>query len=442
MPGGPKTGYALAVLFAINAVNFFDRQILPALGEPIRREWGLSDAELGALGTAFTLLYAFAGVPLGRLADRASRTRILSVGVLAWSLLTGLSGLARGFWQLFALRLGVGVGEAACAPAATSLIGDLFPPERRARALSVFMLGLPFGIAASYAVSSAIAQAWGWRSAFLLAALPGFVCAAAALLVAEPPRGLAEAGAVGARRREGSAYRLVLSIPTMWWLILSGAVHNFNMYAISSFLSPYLMRFHGAALREAGFLSMLVYGVGGGIGLLAGGAAADAAVRRRADGRLLVATGAILASLPLLHLALVRPRGDALAFTALIGGACLLMYVYYPAVYAAIQDVIEPALRGTAMALYFLAMYVLGASLGPVGTGLLSDHLTARAARAAGVIEVTPQALEPFRAAGLQAAMEILPLLGLALTLLLFAASRTAPRDRRRLEAWMRDSTP
>ena len=92
MSGTRKTGYALAVLFAINAVNFFDRQILPALGEPIRREWGLSDAELGALGTAFTLLYAFAGVPLGRLSDRASRTRILSAGVFVWSLLTGLSG--------------------------------------------------------------------------------------------------------------------------------------------------------------------------------------------------------------------------------------------------------------------------------------------------------------------------------------------------------------
>src|SRR5687767_8620745 len=241
MPGPNQTRYALAVLFAINAVNFYDRQILGALGEPIRREWKLTDAELGALGTAFTLLYAFAGVPLGRLSDTGSRTRILSVGVFVWSMLTALSGLARGFWQLFVLRLGVGVGEASCAPAATSLIGDLFPPERRGRALAVFMLGLPFGISASYAVSSTIAQAWGWRAAFYLAALPGIACAAAVLLVTEPRRGLSESRDVGVRRRAGSPYRLVLSIPTLWWLILSGAVHNFNMYAISSFLSPYLM---------------------------------------------------------------------------------------------------------------------------------------------------------------------------------------------------------
>jgi len=433
MPGRTKTGYALAVLFAVNAVNFFDRQIVAALGEPIRREWRLSDAELGALGTAFTLLYAFAGVPLGRLSDRASRTRILSAGVFVWSLLTGLCGLARSFWQLFALRLGVGVGEASCAPAATSLIGDLFPAESRARALSIFMMGLPVGLAASYGVSSWVAQAWGWRSAFYLAALPGLACAAAVLFVAEPRQGNTHAAdATSVRAVTGSPYRAVLSIPTMGWLILSGAVHNFSLYAISSFLSPFLMRYHGTSLREAGLVSMMVYGVGGGLGLLLGGIAADAAVRRRADGRMLVAAGAILGSVPLLFLALGRSRGDVAGFALLAGASIVLMYVYYPAVYAGIQDVVGPRLRGTAMALYFMAMYVLGASLGPLATGLLSDRLTERAARAAGVVETTAQALEPFRAMGLRSAMAVLPALGILLAAVLVAASRTTGRDRKR----------
>src|SRR5215204_4925547 len=157
--------FTLWVLFAVNAMNFFDRQILGAVGEAVRREWELSDGAMGALGTAFTLLYAFVGVPLGRLTDRSGRTWILAAGVSVWSLLTVASGFARNFWQLFVFRLGVGVGEASCAPAATSLIGDLFPARGRAKALSVFMLGLPVGVALSFAVSGTVARSYGWRTA-------------------------------------------------------------------------------------------------------------------------------------------------------------------------------------------------------------------------------------------------------------------------------------
>ena len=199
-----STWFAISVLFAINTMNFFDRQILGAVAEPIRKEWELSDGALGALGTAFTLLYAFVGVPLGRLADRTSRTRILFAGVLLWSVLTAASGAVRSFWQLFAFRLGVGVGEATCAPAATSLIADLVPAHRRARALSIFMLGLPVGVALSFAVSGAVARSYGWRAAFFVAGIPGLLCALAVLLVREPARGGAEAHAIGERKREGS----------------------------------------------------------------------------------------------------------------------------------------------------------------------------------------------------------------------------------------------
>jgi MFS family permease len=430
------------VLCAINTMNFFDRQILGAVAEPIRREWALSDGALGALGTAFTLLYAAVGVPLGRWVDGAVRTRILATGVLAWSLLTALSGAARGFWSLFAIRLGVGVGEATCAPAATSLIGDLFPAERRSRALAVFMMGLPVGTALSFAVSSTIAAAWGWRAAFFVAGAPGLLCAWAALRMAEPPRGRAEAHAVGARRRQGSPYWLVLSLPTMWWLILSGALHNFNMYAIAAFLSPLLIRYHRVALADAGMIAMAVYGLAGVPGLLLGGLAGDAISRRRKDGRLLLGAVAILLSLPPLVLALGRAPGELLAFGVLMGLGCMGMYVYYSTVYAALQDVIEPSLRGTAMALYFLAMYVLGASLGPLGTGLVSDHFTRQAAAAAGVVEATARALEPFRAEGLRQAMYLVPAVGVLVSVVLFAASRTVGRDADALQRWMRESEP
>jgi MFS family permease len=135
--------YALIVLFAINMMNFFDRQIIGGVGEGIRREWALSDTALGLLGTVFTLLYAIVGLPLGRLADRTERRWMLSAGVFTWSLLTAASGIAANFSQLIVARLGVGVGEATCSPASTSLLGDLFPTTRRARAVAIWMLGLP-----------------------------------------------------------------------------------------------------------------------------------------------------------------------------------------------------------------------------------------------------------------------------------------------------------
>jgi MFS family permease len=430
--------YALIVLFAINMINFFDRTIFGAIGDTIRREWGLGDAAIGALATAFTLLYAVVGVPFGRLSDKLARTRILAVGLFAWSVLTAASGLARNYWQLFAVRLGVGVGEATCAPAANSLIGDLFPKARRAWALSVFMLGLPIGNALAYAVGGPVTQAWGWRAAFFVAGVPGLLCVLAVLSLGEPRRGTTEEHAVGDRRRAGSPYALVLSIPTMWWLIASGALHNFNMYAIAQFLSPFLIRFHGVTVRQAGLLSTVIYGLSGVGGLLLGGVLADRAYRHRTDGRLLVGGLAITITSPFMFMALGRPAGDVIGFSVLMGIGCGVMYAYYSTVYSTIQDIIEPSLRGTAMALYFCAMYVFGASAGPIGTGLASDYFSAQAATAAGVLEHTPKALERFRAAGLHSAMYLIPTIFAVLAMVLFAASRTVKKDVQKLQAWMR----
>ncbi len=434
MPKG--AGYALAVLFAINLMNFFDRQILGAVGEQIRREWALGDTALGALGTAFTLLYAFVGVPFGRLADRGVRKHILAGGVFLWSVLTAASGLARNFWELFIVRLGVGVGEASCAPAAISLIGDLFKTQHRARATATFMLGLPIGLGLSFLVGGFVAQRWGWRTALFIAAAPGILCAIAALFITEPARGMIEEHAVGSSRRPGSPYKLVLSIPTLWWIIASGALHNFNMYALGAFLASFLIRYHHVTLAQAGLISMLVYGLSGIVGLVGGGIAADALYRRRKDGRLLIATISIAICAPFMYLSLTRPAGDVMGFALLMGTGVGVMYAYYATVYSTIQDVVEPALRGTAMALYFCVMYLAGASLGPLGTGMVSDYFTAQAATAAGVTVHTTAALEPFRAAGLHSAMYIIPALAVLLALVLFAASRTVTRDVEALRTW------
>ena len=249
------SGYALAVLFAINLMNFFDRQIIGGVGEGIRREWALSDTALGLLGTVFTLLYAVVGLPLGRLSDRMERRKILAAGVFAWSLLTAVSGMTRSFGQLIVARLGVGVGEATCSPASTSLIGDLVRPTERARAIAIWMLGLPLGLGLANGAGGWILQNWGWRNAFYIAAVPGILCAIAALMMREPARGTREVHAVGARRRPGNPYLLVLSIPTILWIIVSGALHNFNMYALGAFVSPFLVRFHHMTFFNAGWVA-------------------------------------------------------------------------------------------------------------------------------------------------------------------------------------------
>ena len=426
-PSKYAAGYALIVLFGINTLNFFDRLIIAAVGEPIRKEFDLSDASLGALSTAFVLLYAVVGVPFGRLADRSPRKLILSAGVFAWSVLTAASGLAQNFAQMFALRLGVGVGEASCAPASTSLIGDLYPSEKRGRAISIFMLGLPIGIALSFAVSGTIAKAYGWRAAFLVAGLPGILFAFAALLIREPTRGAYDAAVQNTP--QVSAYRQILSSHTMRWIIVSGILHNFSLYAVSSFLTPYLMRYHGLDIQNAGFAAMFINGILTLPGLLIGGVVGDAAKKRRANGALLVAAIACLLAAPFYYFSLGITRNDVYPFVLLLGTAIALVYFYYPIVYSTIQDITPPRLRGTAISIYFLAMYLLGGALGPWVVGAISDYFTKQAAGASGVLEFSAAALEPFRASGLHSAMYVVPVLSVVLGLVLYMASQTVEKE-------------
>ncbi len=424
-----SAGFALAVLFAVNFLNFFDRHLFGALAEPIRREWSLSDAQIGWLGTAFTLLYAVAGVPLGRLADRWRRTWILGIGLAAWSLLTAASGLAWNYASFFVTRVGVGVGEASCAPAGNALLADFFPSRRRGLALSVFMLGLPLGNFMGTLFSGRIAAAHGWRTPFFIACVPGLVLAAFVLLIAEPRRGAAESSprlAAAPALAPASPYARVLRIPAMRWIVLSGALFNFNNYALNTFLPAFLMRYHALPIERAAAVTAVVLGLTGIPGLLLGGWFVDLAHRWRLNGRLLLASAAILLCAPCMYLAFRSPAGEVTRFAVLMAAGFLLSYAYYSGVYAAIQDIVPADLRGTAMALYFFGMYLLGGSFGPVVTGRLSDFFAHRALAAAGASAVT----ESFRTAGLHSALFVIPLVTLLLAAVLLAAARSLPSDK------------
>jgi len=187
--------YALALLTAVYVVNFIDRQILAILIEPIKAELGVSDTAMGFLsGSAFALFYAFAGIPIARWADRGVRRDVIALGLALWSGMTALSGIARSFAQLALARTGVGVGEAACSPAAHSLIADYFPREKRATAMAIYSTGIHAGILLGFVLGGWIREAFGWRAAFLCVGTPGLVLAVIVRwTLREPPRGWRDA---------------------------------------------------------------------------------------------------------------------------------------------------------------------------------------------------------------------------------------------------------
>ncbi len=426
------------MLFAINLLNFYDRQILAAVTEPVRREWNLTDSALGWLGTAFTLFYAAVGLPLGRWADLGARPRILSFSVAVWSVFTAASGMAWNYTTLFLARMGVGFGEAGCSPAANSLIGDLFPSTRRARAISVFMLGLPVGIFLSNLCSGLIAKSYGWRAAFFVATIPGLVLAVLALRIVEPPRGAAEQGDRGSATSAGAGagsflqpYLELWRIPTLRWIVVSGALHNFNAYAVNAFLPAYLMRYHKLTLSQASVVAAFTIGAVGVVSLLVGGVAADWSRRQRPDGRLLLGAAAVMLATPLVFLALRQPSGAIATFVVCMGLGWMLFYIYYVTVYSTVHDVVPPRLRGTAMSLYFFWMYVLGGAFGSSILGMLSDRFARRAMTAANEQVIS----DATRAIGLHDAFFIVPVLSLLLSLVLFAASRTVAADMRQVDA-------
>jgi MFS family permease len=442
----PRLVFTLAVLLGINTMNFYDRQVQAAVQEKIKAEWLLSDRELGELGTAFILLYAVIGLPLGRMADVWRRKFILAAGCGLWSLLTFGSGFAWNYWSLFAMRLGVGVGEASCAPAANSLIGDLIPAERRARALSIFMIGLPVGLALSSFLSGSIAKQHGWPWAFFVAGTPGMLLAVAALFMTEPARGAADihASATSDRLSFWDGVVRIFSLPTMLWIIASGALHNFNMYALGNFLASLLFRYHRLGLENAGMVTGVVQGCGA-LGIFVAGWLGDRAYRRGVSGRLHVAWIGVGVAVPCLFLALAAPRGDIWMCAAWLLPGYGLLYFYYGTVYATIQDVIEPSLRGTAMAVYFCGQYLLGAALGPVATGWISDYFARRVAEAdgwqtmhtavgtalgpIGTSQVANHYSQRAMALGLHQAMYVVPILDAVLVLVLIAASFTVKGD-------------
>ena len=421
-------GRILALLFVANLLNFYDRTLPAVLAEPIRIAWGLSDVHIGLVGAAFTLAYALAGLPLGRLADTRSRKWIIAIGLVVWSLLTGVNGLVGGFVSLLIVRIGIGLGEAAFAPAANALVADLYPANRRGQATGVLMLGLPLGMVLAFFTTGAIAEYFGtWRAPFFIAMVPGLIVAALFMLIREPKRGATDAK-TALPARIARPIRTLLSIPTFWLIIASGVTFTFAGYATTTFMVPNLQRYFGLSLTEAALSVGVIVGVTGLFALPLSGLVADRLHGRFARGRLLFGAGCLAISAVLTWFALSQPAQQVHLFIGLFAAGWFFQYVYFTTTYPAIHDVVPPQLRATAIAVFFAMFYILGAAFGPLIVGLLSDHVARAAMTEAGATEMS----ETFRAIGLHASLFIVPAMLLITALLVVLSALRFPHDRNR----------
>jgi MFS family permease len=390
--------YVVGVLTLAYMFSFLDRQIVSMMIGPIKRDFGLTDTQVGLLGgTAFALFYTFFGLPVGRWADTRSRRGLIAVGFVLWSVMTAASGLAQRFWQLLLCRVGVGVGEATLSPAAYSLIADYFPPRRRATAISVYTLGIHLGGGLSLVcLGLLIGFVTGtrpvelpllgtvrpWQLVFFVVGLPGVLCAALLCTVREVPRrGLAwppahraHAGAAPMPLRDVAAF-LLAHRGTFLCLFLVMACITFASYANSQWMIELFARRHGWSPARTGVIVGVIVAGCGTVGAVAGGRLADFwRSRGGADAHLRVVLLAACLSLPL---SVLYPLAGSGAMAALwLVPAVLLVSMPFGVVAAAIQQLVPTAMRAQASALYLFVINLLGLGLGPLAVGWLSDRIS------------------------------------------------------------------
>lgn len=371
-PAGRRSpSIVLALLLVAYIINFLDRQILGILAQPIKADLNLSDTEFGAIGgLAFALLYSVLGVPLAYLADRTSRSGVIAGALAVWSGFTALCGTANGYWQLFLYRLGVGIGEAGGVAPSYALIADYFPAERRARALAVFSLGIPIGLACGTLVGAYIASAIDWRAAFVTMGVVGILLAPVLrYFVRDVPRAVS----AGAQAPLGKVFPMLARKPVFWLLAFAASCSSLCGYGLALWVPSILIRSFGLDLiSTANFLASILL-IGGCAGVFAGGWLAD---------RLGAADRGWYARLPAIAWLITAPTFAAgllipnlwLAWPLLLIPNALNILWLGP-VTTAVQHLVPQHMRATASASFLLINNLIGLGAGPLLIGRLSDAL-------------------------------------------------------------------
>lgn len=370
----------VGVLALAYTFNFLDRQILSLLAEPVKKDLHLSDSQLGLLtGVTFALFYTLFGLPIARLADRSNRVRIVALACTVWSLFSAGCGLAGGFLQLAAARIGVGVGEAGGTTPSYAIISDYFPPERRGAALAIYSLGVPFGTAIGAALGGGVAVHYGWRAAFFAVGLPGVLIALLILaVVREPVRGALDARSAVPEAEPahlGEVIAMFFRDPVLRWTALGTGLFAFVGYGMLNWTPAFLMRHQHMTLAQLSGAYSLCVGGAMALGTWVSGWLADRLSTRRPRAYALIPLWGALLTAPFAAVAFLAPSWQ-LSLVCLTATSCFGILYLAPAL-AVVQNTVPPRARSTSAAILLFVLNLIGLGGGPVFVGVLSDAFKA-----------------------------------------------------------------
>ncbi len=367
--------------------NFIDRQIVVILQESIKQELGLMDWQLGLLsGFAFAVFYVTMGVPIARWADRGVRRNIIAMSLGLWSAMTALCGMVAAYWQLLLARIGVGVGEAGCSPPAHSIISDMYAPNERATALSIYNMGINIGVFIGFLAGGWINEALGWRWAFICVGVPGiFFALFVRMTLREPPRGMSEAARSIAETPPPlrDVFRLLWDRRSFRHMALAAGLHAFVSYGVTGWMAPFLQRVHELGSGETANWLAPIAALPAALGAYLGGYLCDRYGAHDARMYIWIPASAILISVPFqLAVYFVPDHRVGMLIYAL---PVLLNASYLGPMLAMTHGLVSLRMRAVASSVLFLVLNFVGLGLGPLVTGILSDVLTPRIGVAGGI---------------------------------------------------------
>ncbi len=370
----------LTVLAVVYAFHFVDRNIVTLLIEDIKRDMLLSDTQVGLLtGMAFAFFYSTLGIPIARWADHGNRITIISLATGLWSVMVLCTGLTATYLQLLLTRVGAAVGEAGCVPPAQSLIADYYDRKDRARAMSLYMLGGQASILLGTAAAGWLNQLYGWRVAFLVLGAPGLLLAVLVRLCLDEPRlklravGLDEPTAVAQREGYFTVFKLLWRLRAYRHLTAGFTIFYLFGFGVGQWVPPFLIRTYGIDTAELGSWYGLIWGVGGIIGVYAGGYLVSRYIADDEPLQLTIMSTLLALFIPL-YLGIYLTHSTSVVFSLMIVGALFYTAMIGP-LYALIQQVVPANMRAMAIAVALLLSNLIGMGIGPVAVGAMSDFL-------------------------------------------------------------------